>query len=128
MREVTINGRAFELHPLKRGFLRQMRKDGMPLDLLPVEKSEEAMDRTLEEALTEDEFTATNEMDNPDCIKLFRGILRETFSSEDEEKNSSTSLDGSMTPGDENTVDPVLTTATVKDASGKSPHPSTQAT
>jgi|GEM_PF-1241049 len=128
MREKTINGRVFELNPLKRGFLRKMRNDGMPLDLLPVEKSEEAMDLILEEALTEDEFKATDTLDNPDCIQLYREILRETFSSPDEEKNSSTSPDGSMTPGDESTASPAPATETAEDVTGKSPRPSTPET
>ncbi len=128
MREIKINGRVFELNPLKRGFVRKMRNDGMPLDLLPYETSEEAMDLVLAEALTEDEFAATDEMKNPDCIKLFRGILRETFSSEEEEKNSSTSLDGSMTPSDESTVSPASAPESAADASGHSPRPSTPAT
>ncbi len=128
MREITIDGDIFEVHPLTRGLLRQMRREGMPLDRLPPDKGEEAMDRALAAALSPEQFAATDEMDNPHCIRLFREILRETFSSPDEEKNSLPSPGGSITPSGGSTAPDAPIGGTAPDATGSFPRPSTPAT
>ena len=128
MRIIKVDDYEFEIRPLKRGFIREMRKKGMSLENLTLSLSEKAMDLVLEKALSPDDYARTEELDNPACIRLFHGALRETFSAPDEEKNLSTSPGGSKTPSDEVIATPAPAEEIAPVVSGNAPLSSTPQT
>ena len=88
MREVTINGKLFQVRGLKRKEVKQLRKEGLPLMNLQPENAEEAQDRVFEMVFNEGELAIIDEMDNKDALRLWQEILAETYGVGDETKNS----------------------------------------
>lgn len=87
MREITINGVEFEIRPLKRKEVKEMRKKGMPLTTLSPDLAEQAMESVFEMVFTPEQIEIIDELDNPDSLKLWNGILKETYGDKGEEKN-----------------------------------------
>ncbi|BBO92051.1 hypothetical protein [Desulfosarcina ovata] len=88
MRTVTLGSNDFDVRPLKRKEVKQLRKDGITLVNLDPAKGEEAMDRVFDMVFTPDQIAVIDELDNPDALKLWSAVLKETYGAQDEEKNS----------------------------------------
>lgn len=88
MRTITINENNFEIRPLKRKEVKQLRAEGYNLTALALGTGEEAMDRVFAMVFTPEQISIIDELDNPDAIKLWSGILKETYGAPGEEKNS----------------------------------------
>ncbi len=104
MREVEAGGRSWTIRPLKRKEIKQLRVNGMRLPVPAYEVADEACDAALEIVLDPEVFKAEYyELDNPEVLKLWKGLLMETYpyiAAKDEEKNSAKSGAGSQTKKD----------------------------
>lgn len=88
MREIKVSDQLFEIRPLKRKEVKQLRRDGFNLANLDPESGEEAMDRVFDMVFTPDQLALIDDLDNPDALKLWGAVLAETYGSPAEEKNS----------------------------------------
>ena len=88
-REIELDGQKFIARSLKRKELKKLRKEkGIVLSNLDVEKAEEAMDVVFEMVFTEEENEKIDDLDNSKAMHLWTEILKETYGSYEEEKNS----------------------------------------
>lgn len=107
MREVTIStGRTFEVRPLTRKEIRTLAAYNighLRCDILklPGEKQDEGIEAVL---ATQIDLSRLDDTSNPDVLKLFNGIIAETYSRGDEEKNSSRSGPSDQTPEEKSTA------------------------
>lgn len=108
MRPVEISGgNSIEIRPLKRKEIQQLSRYNigyMRCDLykLAPEEQDAGIDAVL---ATQIDAAVLEEISNPDNLKLFNGIIAETYGHGDEEKNSSGSGPSDQTPGEESTAD-----------------------
>ncbi len=105
MRTVTIDGQDFEIRPLKRKEIKQLKANGFNLAALKAEKADDAMEAVFEMVFDVDERRAIDEMIQSQALKLWKAVLMETYGSGDEEKNSSRSGTGSRTDKELNIVE-----------------------
>ncbi len=87
MRTIEVNGQSFDVRPLKRGEVKQLRKAGFNLVALDPPTAEDAMDAVFELIFTPDQISAIDALDNPDALKVWSAVLVETYGSRGEEKN-----------------------------------------
>lgn len=87
MRTIEIDTHKYEIRALKRKEVKQLRKNGYILTALDPKTAEDAMDIVFEMVFTSEQLTQIDEMPNPDALKLWSGILKETYGAPDEEKN-----------------------------------------
>lgn len=109
MRTVKIQNMAFAVRALARGEVKKLRHDGIDLNQLNLGNAQEAVDRVLEMVFDEQQLAAIDRLPNPDAMRLWREILKETFGAEDEEKNSLRSGSGSQTANGSNIAGPAAT-------------------
>lgn len=62
-----------------------------------LENSHEAVDRGLNTVLTKEDLAFLDECENPEQIRCWTELLKETYGSEDEEKNLSATTNGTQT-------------------------------
>lgn len=84
----TIGGKSFDLRPLTRGEIRQLKKDGILLHRLTMDNVDDAADAVFR--IMGLDLSAVDALAYPDFVKLWKEALAETFGSRDEEKNSPT--------------------------------------
>ena len=88
-REIELDGQKFIARSLKRKELKKLRKEkGIVLSNLDVEKAEEAMDEVFGIVFTEEENEKIDDLDKSKAMHLWTEILKETYGSYEEEKNS----------------------------------------
>ncbi len=97
MREETIENKIFQVRGLKRKELKQLRADKIDLNDLDATRAEEVMDIVFAIVFTPEQIAEIDEMENKYAIRLWIAVLKETFGSGEEEKNSSGSGNGSQT-------------------------------
>ena len=108
MREVTISsGKTFDIRPLTRKEIKTLAEFNighLRCDILqlPGEKQDQGIEAVL---ATQINLPQLDDLSNPDVLKLFNGIIAETYSREDEEKNSSRSGPNDQTPSEKSTAD-----------------------
>lgn len=105
MRTVTIDGKDFQIRPLKRKEIKKLKADGFNLAALKAEKADDAMEAVFEMVFDVDERRAIDEITQPQALRLWKSVLMETYGSGDEEKNSSRSGSGSRTDKESNIVE-----------------------
>jgi len=107
MREVELsNGKTITVRPLKAREIDELAEYGVgcmrcEIFKLPGEKLDEAIKAMLH---TQFEPGERAELPNPDQRKIFKAICNETWSSEEEEKNSSRSGPSDQTAPDRSTA------------------------
>jgi len=105
MREVKLsNGKTVTVRGLRRSEIKSLSKYGigyMRCNIfdLPEDKREEAID-----AVVDTQFK-DQDLENADLLKIFNQIIKESFSSEDEEKNSLRSGPNDQTAPDGSTAE-----------------------
>jgi hypothetical protein len=87
MRTKTFNNHEFDIRPLKRGEVKKLRKDGLNLAALPVDRADEAMDLVFEIVFDDADLAAIDELDNPHAMELWYAVIEETYGSKAEEGN-----------------------------------------
>lgn len=86
---IMIGKEKFNFRRLKRGEVRELRKKhGIVLGALRVDQVDEAMDMILQKVCDAATFKRIDQLENRDALKIWREVMKETFGSEDEEKNS----------------------------------------
>jgi len=90
-----IGGKSFDLRPLKRGEIRQLKKNGIVLHQLTIDNVDDAADAVF--GILGLDLAAIDALEYPDFLKLWKEVLAESFGSRGEEKNSSTGGDGPPT-------------------------------
>lgn len=87
--EKTIGDKTFEIRPLKRGEIKELRKKGINLAALDPANADDAVDEVMSIVLG-DRIEEIDDMDNPDALKLFKEIVDLSYSRppEEELKNS----------------------------------------
>ena len=108
MREVKLtNGKTITVRGLRRSEIKRLSEYGigyMRCDILslPKEKQDPAIDAVLATQFTDADL---GDLENPDLMKVFNGIIKGTYSSEDEEKNSLRSGPNDQTAPDGSTAE-----------------------
>lgn len=87
MRTITIDNNEFEVRPLTRGEVKALRKEGYNLTALNSDVAEEAVDRVFGMIFDETKIAAIDALPNPEALKLWTGILKETYGAPGEAKN-----------------------------------------
>lgn len=89
MPEIDVKGHRYSVRSLKRGEIRELReKHDISLSGLTMEKADEAVDMVFDLVFSEEEKILIHDLENPSAMKLWREILKETYGSPGEEKNS----------------------------------------
>jgi hypothetical protein len=87
MRTIEIDTHKYEIRALKRKEVKQLRKNGYILTALDPQTAEDAMDQVFQLVFSPEQISQIDERPNPDALKLWSGILKETYGAPDEEKN-----------------------------------------
>lgn len=89
MREVTVEGRALQIVGLRRGQIKQLRRDkGIDLWALRQHEIGVAMEEVFPLAFDEAEADFLDTVSEPDALRVFNEIVKETLRAPEEEKNS----------------------------------------
>jgi hypothetical protein len=106
MREVKLsNGFKIEVRGLLRRELRALKADGMDPAALSMNIADEALDRVFALVLAPDVQKMLEDMPNSDSMRIWRGVMTETYGAgEEEEKNSSPAGNGKPMPSGSPTV------------------------
>jgi len=88
MREIEIKGNTFECRALTRGEVKALKKRGFNLNHILPKDADDCMDAVFEVVFTADEIKTIDGFAQHEAMKLWNGILRETYGAKDEEKNS----------------------------------------
>lgn len=86
MREVTIEGKTFEVRPLKRREVKELRKQGFKMERIDQDKMEDHLD-TILEMIFPGRIAELDELAPKHVNHIFEHILKESFGARDEEKN-----------------------------------------
>jgi hypothetical protein len=86
-----------------------MRADGMDPAALTMNVADEALDRVFALVLAPDLKQQLEEMPNSDSMRIWRGVMTETYGTGgEEEKNSQPAGSGKSTPSGSNTAAPAV--------------------
>lgn len=85
---VDTGKKTFEVRGLKRKEIKALKKDGIVLTNLDMKTADTAMDKVFDLVFTSEQVAMIDELPNRDAIKLWQGILMETFGAPGEKKNS----------------------------------------
>jgi hypothetical protein len=98
-REDTNESRDIKIRPLKRKEIRALTNCGYNyLGCVPaMETAQEAVDQALNMVMSEDDLAFIDECPTSATQDLWRAVLKETYGSKDEEKNSSATTSGTLT-------------------------------
>ena len=101
----TGETRQVEIRALKRKEIRSLKDCGYNyLGCVPsLETAEEAIDKALGMVLSQNDLDFLDECDNQEAQRCWKELLKETYGSRDEEKNSSATTSGTPT-ADESTI------------------------
>ena len=97
MREIEVNGRAFEVRGLTRGEIKNLRKDGINLLNLSVDDADAAIDLVFDMVFDQETLQIIDALEYRVSMKLWQEVLIETYGSPDEEKNLLRSGGGTQT-------------------------------
>ena len=105
-RSDTGEKRKINIRALKRKEIRSLKNVGYNyVGCVPtIETLEETIDRALDLALSENDLEFLDECDNQEAQRCWNELLKETYGSKDEEKNSSATTSGIPTPSESNTA------------------------
>ena len=111
-RSDTGEKRKINIRALKRKEIRSLKNVGYNyVGCVPtIETLEETIDRALDLALSENDLEFLDECDNQEAQRCWNELLKETYGSKDEEKNSSATTSGIPTPSESNTAENVQDT------------------
>jgi protein-tyrosine-phosphatase len=91
MRTFKTDGLELEIRPMKRKEIKALKKKGFDLRKIESEKIDETMDAVFDVLFTKDELKEIDGLEEKIVFhKLWPEVMKETFSSPDEEKNSET--------------------------------------
>jgi hypothetical protein len=110
MRTVTIGNRDIEVRSLTRREIKNLKDQGYTyIGCRPNPNNPEGVvDDALVLILDEDTNKYLDTRPMADTIKVWRGILDETYSNRDEEKNSQSTSGGTQTESEPSTAKPVV--------------------
>ena len=99
MEIVEINGRAFEIHPLTRGQIKELKDCGFSYFACrpSLEQANDAMDEVFDLVLSSDEKAFLDDLPVKESFAIWKAILAETYGGGADEKNSNGTSDGGLT-------------------------------
>jgi len=99
MNLIEVNNKLIEIRGLTRGEIKQLADLGYTyFGCVPtMETANQAQDKCLAMVLSEDDLAFVDTCSNKDAIRVWTEILKETYGAPDEEKNLSSTSDGSQT-------------------------------
>lgn len=111
-REDTGEKRLIKIRALKRKEIRDLYDCGYDYaKCIPaLEKAHEAVDRGLNAVLTKEDLSFLDECENHEQIRCWTELLKETYGSEDEEKNLSATTGGTLTSEESSIAGTVVAT------------------
>lgn len=89
--------KSFELRPLTRRELKDLRRKGFNLSNIDTKNADECFEEVVSTVLSEETIEEAESLSNPDYMDLYRTIVKMTFDMTDAEKNSSMSGAASAT-------------------------------
>lgn len=90
MEIIEINGRSFEIHPLTRGQIKELKDFGFSYFACrpTLDQANEAMDAAFDIVLSDEDKSFLDDLPVKDSFSIWKAILAETYGGGDDEKNS----------------------------------------
>lgn len=86
MREVSIEGKTFNVRPLKRKEIKELKKQGFKMGAIENDQMDDWIDRLIEISLP-GQLDEIDDLPPKASYKIFEAILKESFGDKAEEKN-----------------------------------------
>jgi hypothetical protein len=86
MREVTIDGITFQVNPLKRKEIKELKKQGFKMGAIDNDQMDDWIDKLIEISLP-GRLPEIDDLPPRASYKIFEAILKESFGDKTEEKN-----------------------------------------
>lgn len=87
MREIKVGGTAYQVRGLKRKEVKALKRKGFNLAALDRANADDAMDLVFEIVFDEAVIREIDELDQAEALRLWEGVLKETYGAPGEEKN-----------------------------------------